>query len=324
MPRMLLILATGITITGLALAQAPSPFSTFTFKTNYSLGRAPLSDLNEDINQVDDWYRSGEWVFDYMMFQGGEDVQNEFGRFFEYPVMIDTHNFINLPEVTFKLETNISLLWHLGGEFSLGSNTKRGLQQYSPGGTQPGSIKRKEKVSVKKAMLFGNFRIRDRKLPLYLYTGAGAGLGLLQADGYFRSTDSGNSARMETEREVFTTSHSASAPYFKGFLGLEYQVFGNSLIFAEFGYEHLDFSSLDGTTTYDYKALADLHNLDDDLTNDVYSHVEYEGERPSTYDFIWNEDAWSSGNSYEGDYIGDFINYNLSGIYFQTGIAIQF
>ena len=43
-------------LTGITVAEAASPFSTFTVVVDYSLTQSPMTSINEDIRQLDAYY----------------------------------------------------------------------------------------------------------------------------------------------------------------------------------------------------------------------------------------------------------------------------
>ena len=335
--RRVLVSIVVVALAQVAFAQSVTPFSTFKIKFNYNLSQPALTEINDDIVEIDNYYQSGKWSQDLQSGQAAEG-----GNQFEYPLMLDTKRFQNLPSFSMRVETNLGLLWHLGVEYSQGGVSSHGYYSYAPGGQNDGYVKRREVINFTNSLLYGKFQIRDRNLPLFAYVGAGAGFSTMNVEGLYRLGNKFNADYMQKWLE-YTNDHSGTTVSARGFLGMEYKLSEFSLFFVECGYNYINFGELDGSTSL---ALNDPYlpsNYDQDPDNDYTEYIGMDGTRPSTYDFVydfiyWWEDEndnrrWDSGeetdifsgiNPFEGTYNGRTIDFDLSGFYVNVGIGISF
>ncbi|MBL7032510.1 MAG: hypothetical protein ISR91_00035 [Candidatus Delongbacteria bacterium] len=334
--RRVLAFITIAAVTQVAIVQAAAPFSTFRIKFDYSLNQPALTSINSDIAEIDQYFHSGVWAEDLQGNQGGDDN-------FDYPLMLDTGIFQNLPAFAVRVETNLDLLWHLGVEYRKGGVSSHGLYAYAPGGQNDGYVKRRETFNYTSTLLYGKFQIRDRNLPLFAYVGAGAGFSTLQVEGLYRMGNKFNADYMQ-EWLIYENDHSGTAFTGRGFLGLEYQVNSFSLLYLELGYDYQNFGELDGSTSL---ALNDPYlpaNYDLDPDNDFTEYYSLDGSRPATYDYVYdflywyvdeNEngrydfgeaetDTFTGAFPYEGTYNSDYLDFDLSGFYFNVGLGISF
>jgi opacity protein-like surface antigen len=323
-----------LVLTRITVAEAAGPFSTFTVVVDYSLTQSPMTSINEDIRQLDAYYHSGDWSQDL---QAGQ-VDNRF----DYPLIINTERFQNLPSFALRLETNLDQLWHIGLEYSQGGVSSNGYSAYAPGGQNDGYVKRRETLNYRSGLLYGKFRIRDRVLPLFAYVGAGVGFATLDVDGLYELGNKFNADFMQIWM-LFTNEHSGSAVTGRGFIGMDYQLPFSSNLFVECGYNYQNFGELDGTTDLTVSNPLLPSNYDQDPDNNSTAYSSMEGARPGVFDYVYdflyyyvdeNEnrrydpgeetDTFSGQYSYEGTYNGETLEFDLSGFYVNVGIGFSF
>ncbi len=326
-----------LVLTRITVAEAADSFSTFTVVVDYNLTQSPMTSVNEDIRQLDAYYHSGDWSEDL---QSGQD--NDQNNQFEYPLMINTERFQNLPSFAARLETNLSLLWHIGFEYNQGGVSSNGYYAYAPGGQNNGYVKRRETLNYKSGLLYGKFRIRDRVLPLFAYVGAGVGFASLNVDGLYELGNKFNADYMQ-QWLLYTNEHSGSAFTGRGFIGMEYKLPFSSNLFVECGYNYQNFGELDGTTDLALNDPDLPSNYDQNPDNDYTEYYGMEGARPGTMDFVYDflywyvdendnrryddgeeTDTFSEIQPFEGTYNGDTIDFDLSGFYINLGIGFSF
>jgi opacity protein-like surface antigen len=324
-------------LTGITVAKAAAPFSTFTVVVDYNLTQSPMTSVNEDIRELDAYYHSGDWSRDL---QSGQN--NDQGDQFNYPLVINTERFQNLPSFAIRLETNLDLLWHFGLEYNQGGVSSNGFYAYAPGGQNDGYVKRRETLNYRSGLLYGKFRIRDRVMPLFAYVGAGIGFASLDVDGLYELGNKFNADYMQRWL-LYTNEHSGSALTGRGFLGMEYQLPFSSNLFVECGYNYQNFGELDGSTDLAINDPYRPSNYDQNPDNDTTEYFDMEGARPATYDYVYDfiywyvdendNNHWDPGEetdtfsgivSHEGTYNGDTIEFDLSGFYFNVGIGFSF